>query len=198
MTTMNDRLDLARRRCEAAATREPEHAPWLELARQQSRSLAEARAAHSVPLRWEADAGRARASWLPRLRSAWAVPALAVILLGAATVTLAYVHRQREQRRAVAPGPAATVQPRGEVPRTKIVRRGQRRAAPVREKTVKPVARATETAREAAPASQPLGDVVFGQDEGGSVIIVAPPPRRPPPLWTPEEYRKKHDSPMKW
>lgn len=196
MTTMNDRLDLARRRCEAAATQEPEHAPWLELARQQSRSLAETRAAQNVPFRWED--GRAPASWLPRLRTAWAVPALTVILLGAATVTLAYVHRQREQRRAVAPRPAATVQPRGQVPLTKLVRRGQRRAAPVREKTVKPVARATETARAAAPASQPQGDVVFGPDEGGSMIIVAPPPRKPPPLWTPEEYRKKHDSPMKW
>jgi len=187
MTTTNDRLDL-------------ERAPWLELARQQSRGLAETRGAMDARFCWTADPKRVRTSWLPRLRSAWAVPALTVILLGAATVTLAYVHRQRDRRSTpAAPRPAGTIQPGGEVPRTKLVRRGQRRAAPVREKTVKPVARTQETARQAAaPASQPQGDVVFGPDEGGSMIIVAPPPRKPPPLWTPEEYRKKHDSPMKW
>jgi hypothetical protein len=183
-----------------------EQATWLELARQQSQTLAQTRASTVLPLRLEA-AARPVQGWLRPLRTAWVLPVLVVIVLGGATATLAFVHHLRGEQ----PAPArrtTIITPAGERPLTKsaVRRHSSARRAPVvvREKTVKPiiVKRPDEAPAPGEPKAKINGDsgsVIFGPDDmpGGEVIIVNP-PRKQPPLWTPESYKKARRGTLRW
>jgi hypothetical protein len=185
-----------------------EQATWLELARQQSQTLAQTRASTILSLRWEPTARPSAQGWLRPPRTAWVLPVLAVVVLGGATATLAFVHHLREERPATAHRSTLSITPAGERPLTKsAVRRhrsARRASTVVREKSVKPISvkRPEETPAPGDPRVKPgdeSGSVIFGPDDvpGGDVIIVNP-PRKQPPLWTPESYRKQRRGTLRW
>ncbi len=175
---------------------------WLEIARQQSQALAKLRAAQPpLPLRWD-EAVQAPARHRP-LRPAWLTAGLAVLVLGAATGTLAYMHHRREHAAHTVP----TVVPLGKpAARPTVVEKRpvQRRVAPAPQPAPKPVAKRAvrRSAVAARPKEQPAeetrpetppGTVIFNPEEpgaGGSIIIVNP-PRRLPPIFTTEQYKKQ-------
>jgi hypothetical protein len=173
----------------------PEQTGWLELARRQSQTLAEAEARRARSFRWEtgADARRARGPLLALLlRPAWAA---ALVLLLAASVTLAaYVARRtapapRRQApaaakpapltapaAAVAPGARATLEPAESIAASEETAPGPRRAS-------KP-----------EPKQVPEEKIILGPDDtdGAGEVIIVPAPRtkKLPPLFTPEDYKK--------
>jgi len=78
-----------------------QQAAWLELARRQADTAAEIRTQGLESFDWEGVERSTAGGWLrgllwgataPRLRLSWALPALALVVLGGATGTLAYVH----------------------------------------------------------------------------------------------------------
>ena len=80
----------------------PQQAAWLDLARRQAGAAAEIRIQQLEPFQWDRLEQKPAGGWLwsllwgpvapVRLRLSWALPALALVVLGGATGTLAYVH----------------------------------------------------------------------------------------------------------
>ena len=91
-----------------------QQAAWLELARRQASTAAEIRIQAVEPFDWEDAERKSTGGWLrgllwgpaapARLRLSWALPALAVVVLGGATGTLAYVHLKEDGSRAAGNG----------------------------------------------------------------------------------------------
>ena len=85
---------------------ENQQAAWLDLARRQAHTAADIRIQGVEPFDWEDVERRPATGWWrgllwgpaapSRLRLSWALPALAVVVLGGATGTLAYVHLKED------------------------------------------------------------------------------------------------------
>jgi len=184
-----------------------EPSAYLESARQQSQWLAHQRAAMTRPLDWTAlERPAARRRLAPRLRLSWALPVLAVLLLGGTTGTWAYVRHLQEVRSRKQATPAKD--PPASSKSAKKSRKAKLKPRPTQKKSIarvvvkqkKPRRRQPRTKTDKKPrpaASRRLwkdtdNSITFGVHEisgGGELIIVNPPPRLKP-LWTPEAYKK--------
>ncbi len=207
-----------------------DQAPWLELARRQANTAAEIRSQAVAPFDWDAvDSKQPSAGWLGglfgpaapgRMRLSWALPALALVVLGGGAGTLAYVHHRTDgaaardtiildhathpagPSRAPARRSVELEQYLKPVPPPEPKKKPERVRRPMRKRPAsKKARRRTVVARKKA-AKQPEkpatkkptsnGDIIFGHTDmpGGGEVIIVRPPSKLGPLFRTKDFKK--------
>ena len=207
---------------------QPDQAPWLELARRQARTAAEIRSQAVSPFDWDAVEQKQPGGWLRgllfgpaapgRLRLSWALPALALVVLGGATGTLAYVHLRGDSPAAsrsimldqathpAGPGKVRTrpmkleqyLQEPAPAPQKKPAeaRRPARKRPASKKARRRPVLASKKAAKEpdkpGAKKSTSNGDIIFGHTDmpGGGEVIIVRPPSKLGPLFRTKDFKK--------
>jgi hypothetical protein len=207
---------------------QPGQAPWLEQARGQARTAAEIRSQAVEPFDWEGVEKKQAGGWLQgllfgpaapgRLRLSWALPALALVVLGGATGTLAYVHLRSDGPAArdsimldqathpAGPGKVRTQPMKLEqylkAPEPKPQKKPAEARRPARKRPMSKKAKrrpvmVSKTATKAPDkpaARKPAknGDIIFGHTDmpGGGEVIIVRPPSKLGPLFRTKDFKK--------